>query len=1032
MWIKKIHIDDFGKFSNYDLELESSFTVLHGHNEDGKSTLMAFIQMMFYGYAGMARDISQNPRKKYSPWNGKDMKGYILFEDEGINYRLERHFGKSNTTDLVKVWTMDTGEVIPMPARKDPGEVFFALGSEAFERSVFIGQSGSIIQSKGKKDEITEKLLNMVTTGDENTSYQKVMDLLKKHEEQLVSRSKKIGVMDKMEEALRQLGQEQYQAGLDEEEKKVAQRKIDALKIEQKDLEAKKEEKDQILKLEGLYHEQKGLKKSQQRKKELYTLEEEIKDLKKRLYRENMILDEGYLAQVDNLTQEVKSQGDKIQAAKERQGELEQEEVDLCSSPAVEVKEDQLDRLRINDQTRDEYKEQENTLEDHLDILGRYLGESLQYDYLFKEAEKTNQDLINLEDELQKEDRLYQTLLHQHTEKAEEEEKKELQVKQMEKDHYQTELSLNAKKSEEEKAKQRHEERIQELEEEIKEAKVPKSYEVEMTGKTFNPLLIIAAVAFVALGVILGISLNLAYYGLSLLGLGLFWLSFKKKPKETMMKTTVNETLVKSLDHKLTKRREEQQKEEDRLKAEITELEKSLTQITKKNTILKEEWESLQLRVREQETLKNEKKDQVDSLKLNRESLSSKVGTYRHNLKEKKDSLDAYQVKGTEETRKSFDEELRQLKGKIQQLNLETQEILDENQVSSLEEMRNKKYAYDSFMEKKVSLQSNLEKIKTNLENLTLDYETKVKELLLYASFYEPVEDLTGVPEKMKKLSGLHQSLHQLDMTLTIKSGQLSLEEKTMTLEAISTQLKIIEESLQNEDEHMSGEVDEDQFKALKDEVHALQEAIYSLGNTITKEESTLKEKYREKKNVSQIENEIHDLKTQLDGLEQDYEALVLAGQVLGEAFTEIQRSFGPRLNDTTAKIFSKLTQGKYQKLQVNRDFDIIVEDEKEQSLREWKFLSGGTMDQAYLALRLSVATLLKADKENLPLFLDDVFMQYDDQRAYEALSFLQDYQMESQGTQQIILFTCHQRILNWAHEDFPKISLQNVLGKEV
>ena len=88
-------------------------------------------------------------------------------------------------------------------------------------------------------------------------------------------------------------------------------------------------------------------------------------------------------------------------------------------------------------------------------------------------------------------------------------------------------------------------------------------------------------------------------------------------------------------------------------------------------------------------------------------------------------------------------------------------------------------------------------------------------------------------------------------------------------------------------------------------------------------------------------------------------------------------------------------------------------------------------MVQAYLALRLSVATLLKADKESLPLFLDDIFMQYDDTRPYEALSFLHGYQKEGQGNQQIILFTCHQRILNWAKRDFKEISLQEVMELE-
>ena len=77
--IKHVHIDHFGKFRGFDLALDDAFTVLYGSNEDGKSTLMAFIQMMFYGYNGRIQDVQKNPRKRYKPWDGQDMQGTIEF-----------------------------------------------------------------------------------------------------------------------------------------------------------------------------------------------------------------------------------------------------------------------------------------------------------------------------------------------------------------------------------------------------------------------------------------------------------------------------------------------------------------------------------------------------------------------------------------------------------------------------------------------------------------------------------------------------------------------------------------------------------------------------------------------------------------------------------------------------------------------------------------------------------------------------------------------------------------------------------------
>ena len=49
MIIKKINIVGFGKLSDFSLDFTSGSNVVYGKNEDGKTTIMAFIKMMFYG-----------------------------------------------------------------------------------------------------------------------------------------------------------------------------------------------------------------------------------------------------------------------------------------------------------------------------------------------------------------------------------------------------------------------------------------------------------------------------------------------------------------------------------------------------------------------------------------------------------------------------------------------------------------------------------------------------------------------------------------------------------------------------------------------------------------------------------------------------------------------------------------------------------------------------------------------------------------------------------------------------------------------
>ena len=79
MKLKTIYIENFGKLKNFKLDLKPGLNIIYGSNESGKTTVMNFIKMMFYGTAGKSSDINKNMRKKYAPWDGAPMSGYIEF-----------------------------------------------------------------------------------------------------------------------------------------------------------------------------------------------------------------------------------------------------------------------------------------------------------------------------------------------------------------------------------------------------------------------------------------------------------------------------------------------------------------------------------------------------------------------------------------------------------------------------------------------------------------------------------------------------------------------------------------------------------------------------------------------------------------------------------------------------------------------------------------------------------------------------------------------------------------------------------------
>lgn len=191
MTIKKVNIIAFGGLKNISLDFSDRFNCIYGENEDGKTTIMSFIKMMFYGNEHGGSQISKNIRKKYTPWDGSQMAGSVEFEINGRNYRLEREFKASNASDRVTLTDLDLGVKEAVPG--DIGKKLFGLSNAAFERSIFIGQLGFPSGDPAAESEINARLSNIISSGDEQISYEKVKSRLETARYVIISKSGRTG-----------------------------------------------------------------------------------------------------------------------------------------------------------------------------------------------------------------------------------------------------------------------------------------------------------------------------------------------------------------------------------------------------------------------------------------------------------------------------------------------------------------------------------------------------------------------------------------------------------------------------------------------------------------------------------------------------------------------------------------------------------------------------------------------------------------------------------------------------------------------
>ena len=145
-------------------------------------------------------------------------------------------------------------------------------------------------------------------------------------------------------------------------------------------------------------------------------------------------------------------------------------------------------------------------------------------------------------------------------------------------------------------------------------------------------------------------------------------------------------------------------------------------------------------------------------------------------------------------------------------------------------------------------------------------------------------------------------------------------------------------------------------------------------------------------------------LQEELGRREGEYEALTLALEALKRANARLQERFSPELNRLAGQYLSRLTGGRYAALTLSRELEGMAARAGDVLPRSALYLSRGTADQMYLAVRLAVCRLCLPQKP--PLVLDDALAAFDDERLALALELLE----ELAGEQQVLLFTCQGR----------------------
>lgn len=304
-------------------------------------------------------------------------------------------------------------------------------------------------------------------------------------------------------------------------------------------------------------------------------------------------------------------------------------------------------------------------------------------------------------------------------------------------------------------------------------------------------------------------------------------------------------------------------------------------------------------------------------------------------------------------------------------------------------------------MEHRASLQEEIERKRQSYENAVHRRNDARREIeqLMRAARVEILEDLERAERRSERIRQLAQQRDDIERRLRDAGEGTSLEELILQTRGID---------LDTARARLAG---------IEQEVREVQEQREALRDSIVRAELGLL--HFEGTEAANAALDMQLVASRLRSQVQRYVRLRLATALLERQIAEYRtRHQGPIL-ERASELFPRLTASNYARLYVGFDADdeasllCVRADGTEVGVEG---LSEGARDQLYLALRLSTLERHAEHGDPMPLVLDDILIQFDDQRARAALEILG----ELAATRQVLFFTHHERLRDLARKAIP------------
>ncbi|WP_144554814.1 AAA family ATPase [Bacillus sp. X1(2014)] len=983
MKILEMHIYGFGQLENVEITDLHDFQVFYGENEAGKSTIMAFIHAIIFGFPTK----QQTTELRYEPKHSTKYGGKIRISHEKHGGAvIERVKGKA--AGDVKVF-MDNGKM--------GGEELLKELTANFDKSLFQSIFSFNLQGlqnihQMKSEEIGKFLFSAGTLGTERLS--KTEAVLQKELDARFKPSGKKPLLNEKLQAIHEINKELKAAEAKNrdytnlvEKKETLEKEMKAVNRSLQEIREKIEKLNEWKRIESIVKDEKGTKNELN---ELGKIEFPVRGIE-RFEKINQLI-HPYKAEISSISERIENLQDEAAGIQPNLSFLKNEPALLAL----------LDQVPLYDQLRQEKLQCETKLlafEEELSITREKLHLNIDEEEIF--VLNTNIYMKNqvevVSQKIQKLKEVKEELENQYQEEKGRLEEIEKEVRSSERQVLtkQERLALEEKVNSSDD-KESIERELRTLRDKIDfylQFNERDKAAVEREGKQKKLQYLLFGVILIAFTVY-GIATK--QWFLFTIGVisGMLLVILMTKKNKVPKDVDLNQTL------KGLKEKEEQlkQKLQSAQYIEISKLEEQLAFDNQRRA----ELQTVKMKLKHQHSQYEKIIAKFEQWELETAQTNEKLASISHELRIPEYIAESFLLEAFKliEQFKLISREKKQYQLRLQQIEQQQEKIVKGlNYFSNLYlneeglDLYNAAYLLRNKLKEEHGKQIVSQERKVKLSDLEADLRQKVQAFkhlqaeshaLISSAKVETEQQFYELGAKAEKQGQLLEKLNSIQSQLQY-SNLSEVERETFLQMRQSTEL-VAECNQQVHEWEVKLKELQEKHASIKYEIQILEEGgIYS----------DILHHYKQKK-------------FELEEAAKEWSVYCIAQDILSNTIETYKNIHLPRMISKAEEYLLFLTDGNYQRIHLQNSGSGFLVERRDHTIFEANELSQATTEQLYVAIRLALAVTVY-EKYQFPIIIDDSFVNFDAKRTEKVLELLKGMKRN-----QLLFFTCHKHLLTF------------------